>query len=193
MFASFTARSFAAMEKPAWRRRSSTYLVESEHMKLRSDEVELPNGTILPAYYVRESSGFVAIFALTPEREVVLLRQYRYGADAIIVELPAGTIDHGEDPLHCAQRELAEETGYTAPSWELVFTAPAEPVRSNSIMHVYLARDARRTTTQSLDPTETIEPFTVSLETLRQMLRNGEVTAVSAIAAAYAVLDRLQR
>lgn len=181
------------MEKPLWRVRSSRYIVETEHMRLRADEVELPNGTVLDEYYVRESNGFVTIFALTPRDEVVLLRQYRYGLDAVIVELPAGSIDAGESPLACAQRELLEETGYTAPQWEALMAVPAEPVRSNSIMHLFLARGAEQTGVQSLDPTETIEPFTVSLDELRAMLRRGELGALSGIAAAYAALDHISR
>ena len=115
------------MEKPAWRRRSSTYVVDSPHLRLRVDELELPDGTVIPNYYVRESAGFVIVFALTTEREVILVRQYRYGADAIHLELPAGTIDDGEDPRDCAIRELAEETGYEAGDVELIGSYRAEP------------------------------------------------------------------
>jgi ADP-ribose pyrophosphatase len=160
-------------------------------MRLRSDEVELPNGTVLDAYYVRESNGFVIVVALTPERDVVLVRQYRYGVDDVIVELPAGSIDEGEDPLDCAKRELAEETGYTAQRWEPLMAVPAEPVRSNSIVYCYIAYDARRTQPQHLDPTESIEPFVVSLDDLHAMLRRGALRAMSTVAAAYAALDRL--
>jgi ADP-ribose pyrophosphatase len=181
------------MEKPAWRVRSSTYVLESEHLRLRSDEVELPDGTVIANYYVRESNGYVMIFALTPERDVVLVRQYRYGVDETIVELPAGTIDAGEDPLACAKRELAEETGYTAPRWEPLLVAAAEPVRSNSRMHAYVAYDAQATQGQNLDLTESIEPFTVPLAQIPQLLREGVFGAVACVAVAYAALDRLGR
>jgi len=179
------------MEKPLWRVRSSTYLIESEHLRIRSDELELPSGVVLPNYYVRESYGFVMIFALTPAREVVLVRQYRYGIDQVILELPAGSIDRGEDPLLCAQRELREETGYTAARWEALSVTPAEPVRSNSYLHAFLAFDATSTHPQTLDLTEAIEPFTVPLEAIRPMLRADEFGAVSCVAVAYRALDAL--
>ena len=179
------------MEKPLWRRRKSTYLIESEHLRLRSDEIELPNGVVIPDYYVRESRGFVMVFALTPEREVLLVRQYRYGVDEIIVELPAGTIDAGEEALVCAQRELAEETGYTAERWERLITVPAEPVRSNSVMHGFLAFDARKTAEQHLDVTESIEPYTVALSEIRAMLHTDAFGAATCVALAYAALDKL--
>ena len=179
------------MEKPLWRRRSSTYLIESEHLRIRSDEIELPNGVVLPHYYVRESFGFVMIFTLTRAREVVLVRQYRYGIDEVIVELPAGSIDRGEDPLVCAQRELLEETGYTAERWDALSVVPAEPVRSNSYLHAFLAFDAALTHPQKLDVTEAIEPFVVPLASIRPMLRKDEFGAVSCVAVAYAALDAL--
>lgn len=180
------------MEKPLWRRRSSTYIIESTHMRIRSDEVELPSGVVIPHYYVRESLGFVMIFALTPAREVVLVRQYRYGIDQVILELPAGSIDRGEDPLACARRELIEETGYTAQRWEQLSVVPAEPVRSNSYVHAYLAFDAVQTQPQQLDPTEAIEPFTASLDELRELLRTDAIGATSCVAVAYTALDRLR-
>ncbi|HEV7180255.1 MAG TPA: NUDIX hydrolase [Candidatus Baltobacteraceae bacterium] len=179
------------MEKPHWRVRSSGYVVESPFMRLRRDEVELPDGTVIPEYYVRESHGFVIVFALTPAREVVLIEQYRYGNDSVIIELPAGTIDLGEDPLGCAQRELLEETGYTAPQWELVLSAPAEPVRSNAVMHCYIARDAVLTGVQTLDSTEHIDVQLATLERARAMLRDGTIASVASIAAGYASLDRI--
>jgi ADP-ribose pyrophosphatase len=180
------------MEKPLWRRRSSTYLIDSPHLRIRSDEVELPNGVVLPHYYVRESRGFVMIFALTPEQRVVLVRQYRYGIDEVIIELPAGSIDHGEDPLDCAKRELSEETGYTASRWEPLSVVPAEPVRSNSYLHAYLAFDAVQTGSQQLDASEAIEPFTATLDELRGMLRRDEIGAISCVAVAYTALDKLR-
>lgn len=179
------------MEKPLWRRLSSTYLIESPHLRLRSDEVELPSGVVISNYYVRESNGFVMVFALTPEREVVLLRQYRYGIDEVVIELPAGSIDPDEDPLLCAQRELSEETGYTAPIWKPLITVPAEPVRSNSIVHAYLAIDAVKTGEQHLDVTEAIEPYTTPLDTIVPMLREDAFGSLSCVAVAWAALDRL--
>jgi ADP-ribose pyrophosphatase len=180
------------MEKPLWRRRSSTYLIESPHLRIRSDEVELPNGVVIPHYYVRESLGFVIIFALTPQEKVVLVRQYRYGIDEVIIELPAGSIDRGEDPLDCAKREFAEETGYTARRWEHLCAVPAEPVRSNSRVHAFLAFDAVQTHPQKLDATEAIEPFTASLEELREMLRTDAIGAISCVGVAYTALERLR-
>ena len=179
------------MEKPLWHRRATRLLVDSPHLRLRSDELELPDGTIIADYYVRESHGFVVIFAVTTDERIVLVRQYRYGSDAIHLELPAGTVDAGEDPMDCARRELLEETGYAAPLWEFVGGYYAEPVRSNSKAYVFLARDAQKTQVPALDATEVIEVEEATLDELRTMLQDGRIDAGHAVAAAYRVLDRL--
>ncbi|HEY1428924.1 MAG TPA: NUDIX hydrolase [Candidatus Tumulicola sp.] len=179
------------MEKPLWRRRATRMLVDSPHLRLRSDELELPDGTVIADYYVRESDGFVAIFAVTHDDRIVLVRQYRYGSDAIHLELPAGTLDAGEDSLDCAKRELLEETGFSGPHWEFVGTYWAEPVRSNSQAYVYLARDVRKTQEPELDPTEVIEVEEASFDEVRAMLQDGRIDAGHAVAAGYRVLDRL--
>jgi ADP-ribose pyrophosphatase len=122
---------------------------------------------------------------------VILVRQYRYGADAIHLELPAGTIDDGEDPRDCAIRELAEETGYEAGDVELIGSYRAEPARSTAFAYMFLATGARRTRDPLLDPTEIIEVELEPLESFRQMLRDGRIDNGASIATGYAAVDRL--
>lgn len=179
------------MEKPAWRLRSSSYIVDSPFMRLRKDEVELPNGTVVRDYYVRESLGFVMAVPVTVSGDVVLIRQYRYGNDSVALEFPAGMLAPGEDPLDCAKRELAEETGYTGTRWEKLFESAAEPVRSNAVMHAYLAYDVDCTTTQSLDPTEHINVELFSLNEAVELLRTGSIGSLACLAIGYAAFDRL--
>jgi len=179
------------MEKPPWLVRSSRYVIDTPHLRLRADEIELPDGTIIPDYFVRESRGFAMVFALTPSRDVVLVRQYRYGNDAIGIELPAGTIDGDEDPLDCAQRELAEETGYTAAHWEPLACWPAEPVRSTSLLHAYLAFDARQTRPQQLEPSEHLDVLVAPIAQVTTMVRDGRIASLACVALIYAALDRL--
>lgn len=181
------------MEKPRWRVRASTYLVDSPHMRLRSDEVELPDGTVVPNYYVRESHGFAAILALTPDENAVLVRQYRYGSDAIHLELPAGMLAEHEDPRDCAMRELLEETGYAVGRCEPVAEFLAEPVRSTSRAYVYLGTDARKVAEPALDATEHLEVELVTLAELRALLAEGRIDAAASIAAAYRALEHLKR
>jgi ADP-ribose pyrophosphatase len=179
------------MEKPRWRVRASSYVVDSPYMRLRADELELPDGTIVPNYYVRESLGFVAILALTPQRQVILVRQYRYGSDSIHLEVPAGMLHEGEAPQECALRELAEETGYEPAGCELAATYLPEPVRSTARAYVYVGLDARLTREPKLDATEHLVVELASLPHFRAMLADGTIDAGASIAAGYRALEHL--
>lgn len=181
------------MEKPIWRVRSSSYVVDSPYMRLRVDEVVLPDGSIVPNYYVRESSGFVTVLALTRDERVVLVRQYRYGSDSIHLELPAGMLLTGEDPRACALRELAEETGYEVQRCDLVTEYFPEAVRSPARAYVYAAFGAVKTRELQLDATEHLEVELATLPSFRSMLRDGTIDAGGSIAAGYRVLDYLEK
>ena len=179
------------MEKPQWRVRSSSYVVNSPYMRLRADEVELPDGTIVSDYYVRESYGFATILALTADRHVVLVRQYRYGADSIHLELPAGMLMDAEDPQACALRELTEETGYEVARSEPAAEYLPEPVRSTARAYVYIGYDARKTREPQLDATEHLVVELATLSRFREMLADGTIDSGASIAAGYRALDYL--
>ena len=183
---------WCVMEKPAWRLRASTYVVDSPYLKLRADEVELPNGTIVPNYYVRESRGFAAVLALTQADEVVLVRQYRYGSDSMHLELPAGMLLDEEAPADCALRELAEETGYVVQRCELAAQYVVEPVRSTARAYVFIATGAEKLRSPQLDPTEYLEVELVGLATFRAMLADGRIDTGASLAAGYRALEYLK-
>ena len=181
------------MEKPRWRVLSSSIAIETPFLRMRRDEVDVPSQPGPVSFFVRESRGFAIVFALTAEHKVLLVEQYRYGDDSLTIELPAGTLDEDEDPLDCAKRELQEETGYTASRWEHILDVAAEPVRSTSIMHVYVALGAVKTSPPNLDPFEILESSVRSIEDVRTLLRTGGFGASHSVAAAYAALDYLER
>ena len=85
--------------------------------------MELPSGVVVEDYFVRESRGFCVVFALTPDENVLLVRQYKHGVGEIVTDLPAGVIDAGETPETCAVRELAEETGFTGSAGTVIVLA----------------------------------------------------------------------
>ena len=180
------------MSNSDWRVTASSYVVDSKFLRLRKDTIELPDGTVIDEYFVRETRGFVIIFALTRDRHVVLVRQYKHGVAQTLLELPAGAIDPGEEPIDTAVRELLEETGYEAESMELVRAYVTEPTSSNAVAHLFLARNAKKTQPQDLDVTENITVELVPLDNLRELVRNGTIDCLPQVGAIYTVLDKLK-
>ena len=175
-----------------WTVRSSTYRVDEPFLRLRSDTVELPDGTVVEGYFVRESRGFSVVGALTPDRRIVLVRQYKHGIAQIVLELPAGMIDVDETPDVCAVRELAEETGYAGDPPRLLRSLFADPTSSNASFHVFLIENAVPKFAQSLDTTESIEVETATIDELQAAVRDGRIGSGSQVAAAYIVLDHVR-
>jgi ADP-ribose pyrophosphatase len=175
-----------------WTVRSSSYRVNEPFLRVRSDTVELPDGTVIENYFVRESRGFAIVAALSPERRVVLVRQYKHGIAQIVLELPAGMIDPDEAPDACAIRELAEETGYAGDPPQLLRTLFADPTSSNASFHVFLIENAVPKFAQSLDTTEAIVVETATIEELRAAVRDGRIGSGSQVAAAYVALDHIR-
>ena len=116
-------------------------LYEGRIISLRSDEAELPSGE--PALReVVEHPGGVCVAALTPERELLMVRQYRYPFAAETLELPAGKLDGRDaDPLEAGKRELQEETGAEAQTWRSLGYLSPTPGICTEVDHLYLATD----------------------------------------------------
>jgi 8-oxo-dGTP pyrophosphatase MutT (NUDIX family) len=184
------------VEKPVgWAVTESEIVIETPHMRLRRDQIELPDGKRIGNYYVRESRGFAIVFALTPDENVVLVRQYKHGIAETLVELPAGAIDPGESPSDCAIRELREETGFICEprNLELDGSFVYDPTSSTTRYHLYIARDIRATGVQELDDTESIAIEYASFDDLRRFVRDGTIRVGAHVASIYYVLDRLGR
>ena len=173
-----------------WRVLSSSNVVDTLHLRLRKDSIELPDGRTIDDYYVRESRGFVVIFGVTPERRVVLVRQYKHGIGRELLELPAGAIDPGETPLQTAQREFLEETGYSGPM-EHVRTFCTDPTNADTVAHLFYAPEVRLTGKQDLGLGEDITVELATLDELHALVRDGAIDSVTHIASIYAMLEQL--
>ncbi len=119
---------------------SSSCLYRGRIINVRQDRVRLPNGKTAFREVV-EHPGAVAILALDEQNRVVLVSQYRQPAAAVLLEVPAGKLDAGEEPLQCARRELAEETGLQGDSWISLGWFYLSPGFCNEIIHFFLVRD----------------------------------------------------
>ena len=106
------------------------------------DDVEYPSGNRSIREVAEHVGGGVAV-PVFPGREVLLVYQHRYPFDKFIWELPAGKLNPGEDPLHCAKRELGEETGYAADEWKHLSSIYTTPGFCSEVLHIYLATGLR--------------------------------------------------
>ena len=110
------------------------------------------------------------VIAETPEGELVLVWQFRYGTDEMSLEVPGGVIDPGEEPIDAARRELEEETGYTAESFELVSGGEPNPALQGNRCFTYLARSARLTAKTAFDDLEDLETVIVPASELASLI-----------------------
>ncbi len=161
---------------------------EGQIMKVRLDRYHFKPRQLTRDYTVLEFGDWVNVIALTPEDQVVLIRQWRHGVRQTCLEIPGGMID-AEDasPAAAAARELEEETGYVAAELVHLGTVQANPAIQNNLCHTYLALDARPQGQLNFDPTELIELELRSLADTFSLLRDGTI-AHSLVVAAFAHL-----
>jgi ADP-ribose pyrophosphatase len=153
---------------------SSEVLAQGKMLTVKHDIVQLPNGEQSFREYVTHP-GAVVVVALTAQGEVVLERQFRYPLHQVFIELPAGKIDTNEDVLHTGQRELQEETGFSAQHWVKLGVQHPCIGYSNEVIHIYLACGLKAGAHQR-DNDEAMEVFTWSWTKLMQAVSQGELT-----------------
>jgi ADP-ribose pyrophosphatase len=136
-------------------------------------------------FYVLDSPDWVNVIPLTPENEVILVRQYRLGTNQFSLEIPGGMLDPGESAAGAAVRELLEETGYSGEEAERIGTVHPNPAINTNRCHTYVVRNARRRTEPRQDSTEDIEVQSVPLAQIPPLIREGRITHALVIAAFY--------
>ncbi|MBF2735290.1 MAG: NUDIX hydrolase [Betaproteobacteria bacterium AqS2] len=144
-------------------------------IRLEKDAVALPDGAEASRYVVRHC-GAVAIAALTPAGGIVLVRQYRYPVGRHMLEIPAGKLEAGEEPLACAQRELLEETGYGAASWEWICDSHSSVGFTDEKLGIFVARDAERRQEPAPDASEFVQPIELAFDEAVAKVASGEIT-----------------
>ena len=153
---------------------SSEMIYEGAILNLRKDKVKVKDGKT--AYReIIEHNGAVALAAVTPEKNIVMVRQYRKACEDFLLEIPAGKIDKGEEPLTAAVRELKEETGYQAGKIRFLTKFYVACGYSQEQISIYLCEDLKAGET-CFDEDEEIEIEEIPLEVLYDLCMKGEIT-----------------
>ncbi|MBB5326295.1 ADP-ribose pyrophosphatase [Anoxybacillus tepidamans] len=155
------------------------------------EEVELPNGKTSKREVVKHP-GAVAVIPVTSEGKLVLVRQYRKALERVLVEIPAGKLEKGEEPLATARRELEEETGYVARSIRHLVSFYTSPGFADELIHLYVAEGLTKLEeSASLDDDEFVDLLEVTLEEALVMLEKQEIyDAKTAYALQYLQLQK---
>jgi len=152
---------------------------------LRTDVARSPRTNKTYEFYVLESTDWVNVIPLTPQNEVVLIRQYRHGTRELTLEIPGGIIEPGDSPEDAGRRELLEETGYQASEMVSLGFVHPNPAFLNNRCYTYLARDVHKITRQDQDEKEDIEVLVRPLDDVPQLISRGEITHALVLAAFY--------
>ena len=153
---------------------ASQELLRGHFLHAMRDTVRLPDGKEATREYVIHP-GAVMVVAELPDGRLVLERQFRYPVQSVMVEFPAGKLDPGEDSLACAQRELLEETGYTARQWARAGVLHPVISYSTEFIDIWFARELTAGERQ-LDAGEFLDVFSASADELLQWCRDGRIT-----------------
>ena len=169
---------------------SSQTIACGDMLTVKRDLVLLPSGNESAREYV-EHPGAVVVVALLANGNVVLERQFRYPLHDVFMELPAGKIDVGEDILTTGQRELLEETGYSATQWVKLGCHHPCIGYSNEVIHIFLAQNLKKNA-QQLDEDEALEVFDLPFIECIEKVMQGQITDGKTIVALFFAEKYLQ-
>jgi len=174
-----------------WKLIRSEWVFYHNWYKLRRDEVRLPNDKIIDDYYVSVRPEVVIVFPITREGKVVLVHQYKHGAQDFILDFPGGLFESQEETaIHAGLRELGEETGYSTTLDKVHFlgTLYDDPTKNTNQVHLFVALDCEKKSAPSLDETEDINVYEKSLAEIKRYLIDGTINVATAIALGHKAL-----
>ena len=169
---------------------SRTTVHRGRVFSLIKENVTLPNGATTDLEFVAHP-GATAIIPLLNASKVLLLKQYRHALKKYIWEIPAGTLDPNEEVMHCAKRELIEETGYSADQWQKLAEITPVPGYSDERIHIFLACELQPAR-QHLDKDEIINVHEIEFSETIEMIKRGEIQDAKSIAGLFLAFEWLK-
>ena len=188
-----------------WKSKKTDIVIQNPYVIVKKNEVEIENGSIIPDFYTVTIPDAAAVVAVTTDNKILLKSEYRYCQNCDLIEVPAGgfepseakMIEEGKNPeevaLIVAKRELKEETGYESSNWTYLGPTVESSSKLTGTMHLFLATDCQKTSSQHLDANENIEVFEVELDEAVNMVMDGRIrcnSSAHAILMAERILDK---
>ena len=171
----------------AWEEISTEHIVQDEWIDFRRSAFRFPDGSIYEPYYTYSRRNYVVIVASDTDGKYLMVRQFRQGIRKVTIEFPAGGIERkdgkqyggeddlsGEDALAAAKRELLEETGYESDEWTHLLTLPSNATIADNYAHLYIARNCRKVSEQTLDAMEFLNVEKMTGEEIESLIEKGE-------------------
>ena len=169
-------REEEAVNPAAWERLGDNSVENFRIFQVRRSRYRHVTADREGEFVVIDANDWVNVIAITPNDEVVLVRQFRFGRNDFFLEIPGGMIEHGEDPVRAGVRELREETGYEGSAARLLGSVHPNPAIQSNMMHVVLVENARRVGPPNFDVNEEIETSLVPVDQIMEWVREGKIT-----------------
>ncbi|MCA1624631.1 MAG: NUDIX hydrolase [Acidobacteria bacterium] len=174
-----------SLKPETWKRIESKKIADCRVFEVREDLCQRASDGKKGSFYCLENPDWVNVIALTKQSEVVLIEQYRHGAEEIVLEIPGGMVDEDESADTAAGRELLEETGFQAR--QIIFLGKSHPnpaIQNNALYH-FLALDCEITSKTKFDEHESVVTKLVSLAEVENLIKNEKITHSLVLAAFY--------
>ena len=153
-------------------------LVKKPWFEVFREEIQLPDGKVIPEYYEIEMPHYTAVFAVTVEQKIIVLRCYRHAIGEVTLTMPGGMIEKGESPLEGIQREFLEETGYKAKEWESLGSFIGNSTRGCGTYHLFFSTGAYSVQEPDSGDLEELELLLWEKQEVEQALDEGQAKSL---------------